>query len=1090
MREFLAPIDGLQGREHELDQLTGFCHGEQPYLWIKAKPWAGKSALLTWFTLFPPSKVTVIGFFITDRLANQNTHTAFTAAVLDQLGTLLPDQQPLIAATTLTRDGLRNDLLNLAARNEADAGRRLVLVVDGLDEDTGTPPIVTLLPARPDPNLRVIVASRHGPTLPIPHGHPLTKAQPHPLASSPFAADVRSKAVRELRALLRGPVEHRELLALITTANGLTASELTDLTGMAPFEIHELLYAVAGRSLRTRLAYSSLDDTGDPVYALAHETLQRTAESLLGTTYTNKCLDRLHAWADRYRSLGWPTDSPDFLLHRYLSVLDRHNDLPRMITAALDTTRHARIRMRTGSDWIGLNEIRLVQQRIYEQPAPDLLATARLARYRDHLHRRNDSIPLQLCTVWAGLGNLERAETVVRSNANPQARVYGLIDLAVTVAATDPEQADRLIDQAIAAASHISQTSMQGFALAYVAEQTARIDFDRAEAIAHSIADAYQCTQALIWLVHSAVIIAPDRAPRLVREADAASLAIHDPDHRDMVAGYLATARDPLDLDESETIADAIIDQSQKFSLLLRLARLAAVTDPARAAALIEKAEAAAQGFSDMERRANELVRVAAVAISIDPGRWVRIVDEAEDIARSILDDACRARVLARLAEVVIEFDSERAASIAFNAETIAVGEAEKGVSDYVLARLAPLLVGIDSDLAEALARQLNDLEQRDYAHTHVAITMASVDLDRAGSLAQDISDSVQRNQAFVQMAIAAGAVDLDRAEILAHRLPALEERAYVLAALAERAATADPPRAGRLTDDAEAIARNLPETTQQTHALGTVAKAIARTDPDRAAGLAADAEKTARSITIPAQQDHPLIHLAKAVASFDSERAEAITRSITDPAQRAYVLADLAAAAASHDPDRAMRLAHEAEVLANNIHEPLHHYSTRADVAKAIARIDPDRAEAIARAITDLGFQSAAFAQLAAAWALSAPDRAESIARSIHDPIQQANALTHLAQVVAATGSSLTGIAGHAEAGATSLNVLCATSELASRQPARLLAIALSVAPWERALPALPVVAPTVLHALTTELVVGKDSIGTHRQADQIPSD
>lgn len=175
------------------------------------------------------------------------------------------------------------------------------------------------------------------------------------------------------------------------------------------------------------------------------------------------------------------------------------------------------------------------------------------------------------------------------------------------------------------------------------------------------------------------------------------------------------------------------------------------------------------------------------------------------------------------------------------------------------------------------------------------------------------------------------------------------------------------------------------------------------------------------------------------------------------------------------------MHLAHEAESLANDLPEPLHHYSTRADVAKAIARIDPDRAEAIARSITDLGHQSAALALLVDAWALTAPDRAESIARSIHDPIQQADALTHLARAVANTNSSRTGIAKHAAAETSSLNIPSTTTELAPRQSSkRLLAIALSVAPMERALPALPVVAPTVLHALATELM---DNQGPRRR-------
>lgn len=85
VRELIAPIGGLIDREDELAMLTRFCEGQDRYLWIRADPWAGKSALLSSFLLDldPQPGVTVVGFFITARLADQNDHRAFTDAVLD-----------------------------------------------------------------------------------------------------------------------------------------------------------------------------------------------------------------------------------------------------------------------------------------------------------------------------------------------------------------------------------------------------------------------------------------------------------------------------------------------------------------------------------------------------------------------------------------------------------------------------------------------------------------------------------------------------------------------------------------------------------------------------------------------------------------------------------------------------------------------------------------------------------------------------------------------------------------------------------------------------------------------------------------------
>uniref|UniRef100_UPI00059545BD hypothetical protein n=1 Tax=Nocardia takedensis TaxID=259390 RepID=UPI00059545BD len=546
VREFLAPVDGLRGRDHELEELAAFCRGEDPYLWIKAKPWAGKTALLSWFTLYPPQGVTVIGFFITDRLADQNTHTAFTAAIFDQLAVLLPDQRALIASATINRDGLRNELLTLAARHEADRGRRLVLVVDGLDEDTGKPPIVTLLPTRPDPNLRIVVASRHGPTLPISRKHPLITAETRPLRSSPFAADVREQALAELGALLHGSDNHRDLLALITTANGLTASELTDLTGMAPFEIDGLLHAVAGRSLRTRSHYSGPDGTGDPVYVLAHETLQRTAETALGTTYINRCLERLHAWADRYRDLAWPDDTPDFLLRRYFPILDKHNNYPRMTEAALDAARHDRMRTHTGGDVNALAEIRVVQQHICDQSDPDLLTAARLARHRDELHSRYEGISTALPATWARLGQPDRAATIARSISSFWHRADALARIATAIATTHPDRAENI-------ARSITEPQQQAQALARIAGAIATTHPDRGENIARSIEDRWQQAQAHARIARAIAATDPDRA---------------------------------------ENIAHSITDLSRRVQAFAWIARAIATSDPVRAGQLTDQAEA------------------------------------------------------------------------------------------------------------------------------------------------------------------------------------------------------------------------------------------------------------------------------------------------------------------------------------------------------------------------------------------------------------------------------------------------------------------------------------------------------------------
>lgn len=67
------------------------------YAWWQGNAWAGKSALLSTFVLRPPpqlaDRVRIVSFFITARLAAQDTREAFIQVLLEQLASLT--DQPL-----------------------------------------------------------------------------------------------------------------------------------------------------------------------------------------------------------------------------------------------------------------------------------------------------------------------------------------------------------------------------------------------------------------------------------------------------------------------------------------------------------------------------------------------------------------------------------------------------------------------------------------------------------------------------------------------------------------------------------------------------------------------------------------------------------------------------------------------------------------------------------------------------------------------------------------------------------------------------------------------------------------------------------
>ncbi|MET7772518.1 hypothetical protein [Nocardia sp. NPDC005366] len=921
VREGLAPLSGLRQRETELAMLADFCAGTARYLWIRADPWAGKSALLSTFLLDPPPEVTTIGFFVTAR-ANENTHQVFTDTVLDQLRVLLPDELDTIVSERVSRDGLRAEMLSTAAEREAAAGRRLVLVVDGLDEytDTDRIPITDLLPARPHDNLQVIVASRYGPEILVPAHHPLAGAIRYELTKSQFAAGLEQLAHTELKALLEENPAHRDLVALITVAKGLTGHEIGELTGLAPFEIDPLLRERASRSFRTTLVPASLDGTEELAYVLAHDTLQDIAEHQLGHQL-DTALQRLHVWADRYRHQGWPAHTPDFLLRRYFPVLDQHEDLTRTTALAMDTIRHDRIRARTGGDLIALDEIRTVQQRICAQPVPDLLTTARLARYRARLHQANNKIPTTLPAVWAELGRPERAEALARTLPDPVHQAQALRGVAVAVAATDPDRAEAL-------AITITYPRDQAEALRGVAVAVAQSDPDRAEALARTLTSPRQQAQALSGIASAIAKTDPDRAGRLADRAEALARAITDTWVHDRVLSGVVAAVAQTDPDRAEALAITITDPDRHAEALGGVAVAVAQTDPDRVGRLADRVEALARTLTTWPQQAQALRGIVAAVAATDPGR-------AEALARTITitDPDRHAEALGAVVAAIAQTDPDRAGRLADRVEAFAVTLTYPEHRAQALAGIATAVAQTDAhragrlaDRAEALARTITDTWEYDRALNKVVAAVAATDPDRAEALTQTITDKWQQDWALRAVAVAIAETDPDRAEALTRTITDRSRQAEALRAVAVAIAETDPDRA-------EALARTFADPRQQAWALEQVMAAVAQTapDPGRAEALSCN--------TDPQQHDRALDEVVAAIAETDPDRAEALARTITDPWQHDRAISRIAAAVAKIDPDRA-------EALARTITDPRQQAEVLGEAIAVIAQTDPDQVQ------------------------------------------------------------------------------------------------------------------------------------------------
>ncbi|TDB76747.1 helix-turn-helix domain-containing protein [Micromonospora sp. KC723] len=396
----------LLDRAEELRELAEFCQGAgvADYTWWQAPAWSGKTSLMAWFVLHPPAGVRILSFFVTARLAGQNTRAAFVEVVTEQLAVIL-NEPALRDLPEATREPHLLRMLDEAARRCKD---RLVLLVDGLDEerrDDGHS-IAALLPIRPKSGLRVVVAGRGHPPIPgdVPAHHPLrdpTIIRPLPAVTA--ATAVKEEAERDLMRILRGPDAGRRILGLVTAAGGgLTTEDLVDLTRLDPWVVDDHLTSgrVYQRSYRG-------------AYQLAHEELVTQATRFLGVRNLDEHRGCLFEWASRYRDAGWPADTPEYLLHEYVPMLDAIRDLDTMVALTTDSTRYDRMLKATGGDATALRDVASALRLAVERSDPGAACLLRLHQQR--LIGRNVHVPVGLPALWAAVGQLDRAVALADS---------------------------------------------------------------------------------------------------------------------------------------------------------------------------------------------------------------------------------------------------------------------------------------------------------------------------------------------------------------------------------------------------------------------------------------------------------------------------------------------------------------------------------------------------------------------------------------------------------------------------------------------------------------------------------------------------
>ncbi|MFF6837931.1 hypothetical protein ACFY8X_03930 [Streptomyces tanashiensis] len=758
----IAP-DRLVGREAELAELAAFClaQGAGPdsgpaYTWWRAGAWAGKTALLSWFALNPPPGVCVVPFFVTARLGAQNHVGAYVDVLLEQLAELAGEGLPALL-TEATREAHLLRLYRSAAEACAARGSRLVLLVDGLDEDRGvtTGPdahsIAALLPY----DLPVIASGRLNPPLPgdVPDTHPLRDPSiVRLLAPSPEARAIRVEAERELKYLLEaGGLPHDLLGLLVAAGGGLTADDLAELTGAVPYRIRDVLRTGPGRTFAVRAGR----------YLVAHEELQVRAEEMLGARESARHRTALHAWADRWRACDWPEETPAYLLDGYFPLLRAAGDLTRMVECALDGPRQDRLLAATGGDLAALTEIGTAEAALIDAGVPDFLDFLRIVIVREELTGRSDCIPPTLPWAWAELGRYERAEGLARSIISDDWRAQALVDVARRLhRAGRREDAVTLLGAASDAAllcgsvfederERTLETVSRGWAhvgLHDRAVETARLvehPWRRAELL---------CEVSRAWAESGE----QDRALALCRaEEDATARAV-------LLAATAEGHAGRGDVEQALRLAEEARPEGE----VLPLARIASV--------LLRAGDGRAAGILD---RVDALVRASPVLVGVvealaEAGEYARAVAAAE----SFDEPDARGRALCDVvAALVTAGQRDRARELA---EGIRDREARGSALREVVAGLASDPAADDAGglrAAEELARSIEDDGQRERALRTVVEALAEAgEFGRAEALARGEApySTLSRDPLGAVVEALARSGDLRRARELAPDVP------------------------------------------------------------------------------------------------------------------------------------------------------------------------------------------------------------------------------------------------------------------------------------------------------------------------------
>ncbi|MFE6720286.1 hypothetical protein ACFVDU_22240 [Streptomyces albidoflavus] len=439
----LRPQGGLIGRADERSVMHSFVRDDSPqapsYLCWQAEGAVGKTALLADYVQRPSPGVDLLNFFVS-RSRGTSTRADFTEEMGWQIRTFLGLPNSELPDPRTPEEWA--ELFERAAARSAERDRRLVLVVDGLDEDAAWPAqvrarreqgqsaddsgsIAALLPSAPGPNLRVIVSCQRIDLLPqdLSDRHPLRLRECFRVLEPASPTGEFIEAARRAEAGLRRTALGRRVLELLAVSGGgLRVTDLAELGGVEPDQIDCLLLGVGGRCVIP-------ESLAPATYTLGDEGLRRAVLRDLGPAGVERSVETLHAWAGTWRAAGWPEETPPYLLTGYLRLLD---DPDRREAYLGDGRRQARVAATVGHDLALAQAEEFLAAGGAVPVGPESLGSAVLrAVSRACLDRQARQVPTQAPALLTRLGDADRARMLARSVPSPAVRAARLAEVAV-----------------------------------------------------------------------------------------------------------------------------------------------------------------------------------------------------------------------------------------------------------------------------------------------------------------------------------------------------------------------------------------------------------------------------------------------------------------------------------------------------------------------------------------------------------------------------------------------------------------------------------------------------------------------------------